>query len=173
MMHLGLMKRFFDTVDGEWRSPLAAQIASAWVGPDADVRILRASANFVCVVKTAGGRSFLRFNHADKRTLEAVAGELAFIRHLAERGVRAALPLPSRTGKFVESVQTSLGLFQAVLFEALPGAHLEFGQLDLERFRHLGAQPGTAAPGRPRICPPEPSHLARLAGYGSHQPAAG
>jgi len=47
------MKRFFDTVDSEWRSPIAAQIASAWVGPESDVRILRASANFVCVVQAA------------------------------------------------------------------------------------------------------------------------
>lgn len=142
MMHLGLMKRFFDTVDGEWRSPLASQIASAWAGPEADVRILRASANFVCVVKTAEGASFLRFNHGDERTVEAVAGELAFIRHLAERGVRAALPLPSRSGKFVESIQTHLGLFHAVLFEALPGVHLEFSQLDRERFAIWGRSLG-------------------------------
>jgi Ser/Thr protein kinase RdoA (MazF antagonist) len=138
MMHLGLMKRFFDTVDGEWRSTLAVQIASAWVGPGCDVRILRASANFVCVVQTVERKYFLRFNHASERSPEAVAGELAFIRHLSTRGVRAAQPLPSRAGRFVESIQTDLGLFHAVLFEALPGVHLEFDQLDAQGFARWG-----------------------------------
>jgi len=138
MMHLGLMKRFFDTVDGEWRSPVAAQIASAWVSRDCDVRILRASANFVCVVQTPESRTFLRFNHASERSPEAVAGELEFISYLSGRGVRAALPRPSRAGRLVESVSTDLGLFHAVLFEALPGAHLAFDQLTLQEFSRWG-----------------------------------
>jgi Ser/Thr protein kinase RdoA (MazF antagonist) len=138
MMHLGLMKRFFDTVGGEWRSPIATQIASAWVGPEGDVRVLRASANFVCVVQCSGRKTFLRFNHAGERSPEAIAGELEFIRHLSTRGVQAALPLPSRAGRFVESVLTDLGLFHAVLFEALPGEHLEIDQLDLQGFARWG-----------------------------------
>lgn len=138
MIRLGLMKRFFDTVDAEWCSPVADQIASAWVGAGSDVRILRASANIVCRVQSAGGRYFLRFNHASERTPEAIAGELAFIRHLSARGVRAAQALPSRTGRFVESLQTSLGLFHAVMFEALPGAHLEIDQLDGQGFARWG-----------------------------------
>ena len=138
MMHLGLMKRFFDTVDGEWRSPVVAQIASAWMGSDCDVRILRASANFVCVVQSHLGKTFLRFNHASERSSEAVAGELEFIHHLSRRGVPVALPLHSRAGNFVESVATDLGLFHAVLFEALPGTHLEIDQLDLQGFARWG-----------------------------------
>ena len=142
MMHLGLMKRFFDTVDGEWRSPVADQIAAAWVGSEGDVRILRASANFVCVVQTARFKAFLRFNHASERSPEAVAGELEFIRHLSARGVRAALPLPSRAGRTVESIPTDLGLFHAVLFEALPGDHLEFDRLDAQGFARWGRSLG-------------------------------
>ena len=84
----------------------------------------------------------MRFNHASERSAEAVAGELEFIRHLSGRGVRAALPLPSRAGRWEESISTDLGLFHAVLFEALPGAFLEFDQLDLQGFTRWGRSLG-------------------------------
>ena len=109
MMKLSLMKRFFDTVDGEWHSPLIDQIAAPWVNGSADVRMLRASANFVCVFRTPAGRFFLRFNHDSERSAEFISGELDAVQHIIAGGVRAARPLPSRVGRLVESVETAIG----------------------------------------------------------------
>jgi Ser/Thr protein kinase RdoA (MazF antagonist) len=138
MMKLALMRRFFDTVDQRWASPLADQIAARWVAPGAKVRVLRASANFICRVEEGGRVSFLRFNHAGERRAEEIGAELDFIRHVTARGIRAARPLPSLAGKLVESVPTELGTFHAVLFEALPGVEREFDELDLAGFERWG-----------------------------------
>jgi Ser/Thr protein kinase RdoA (MazF antagonist) len=138
MMNLGLMKRFFDTVDGEWRSPLLNQIAAPWFAGAVNVQIVRASANFVCFVEAPQGQFFLRFNHADERQPQFIAAELDYIQRVAAGGVCVARPLPSRNGRLVESVPTDLGVFHAVLLELVPGRHLEFDELDLPAFERWG-----------------------------------
>lgn len=143
MMQLGLMKRFFDTVTPDWRSPLLDEIAAPWFDGPVPVYIRRASANFVAYLETPAGKFVLRFNHATERTPAQVAGELAWLTQLAGRGVRAAQPLASRAGRLVESVPTALGLFHAALFERLPGEHLEFETLDLAGFARWGQVVGT------------------------------
>jgi Ser/Thr protein kinase RdoA (MazF antagonist) len=138
MMRLGLMKRFFDTVDAQGASPLATAIAAPWVSPEAPVRVVRASANFVCRVEDSGKTYFLRFNHTSERQAPEIQAELDFIAHLAVRGIPAARPLPSRQGRLLESVTTGLDLFHAVLFEALPGIEREFAGLDLADLERWG-----------------------------------
>ena len=72
LMSLSLMKRFFDTVSADDVSPIANLIASRWLDPAASVRAWRASGNFVFQVTSSQGiDSFLRFNHASERTVEA------------------------------------------------------------------------------------------------------
>jgi Ser/Thr protein kinase RdoA (MazF antagonist) len=137
-MNLGLMKRFFDTVDGEWHSPLLNRIVAPWFEGAVNVQIVRASANFVAFVEAPQGQFFLRFNHASERQPEGIAAELDYIQRVAQGGVRVSRPLPSRAGKLVESVDTELGVFHAVLLELVPGRHLEFEALDLPAFERWG-----------------------------------
>lgn len=132
MMKLTLMKRFFDTVDDEWRSPIAEEIAERWLEGEGTVRILRASANFMSVIRSGERRYFLRFNHSSERTPEYIKEELNYIRHLIGKGIKANRPIASRSGRLVESVSTEMGVFHAVLFEAMPGRHMEFEELDLK-----------------------------------------
>ncbi len=138
MMKLGLMKRFFDTVSPDWRSPLLDEIAAPWLEDAVPVYILRASANFVAVLETPAGKFVLRFNHTDERSVPGIAVELKVVTQLAEHGLRAAQPVESRTGRLVESIPTALGVFHAVLFERLPGPHLDFEALDLPGFARWG-----------------------------------
>ena len=60
MIRLTLMKAWFDTVDAEWRSPIAERIAAPWFA--ADVKVLvrcgPTSSNIVCRV-AAGGHTYL------------------------------------------------------------------------------------------------------------------
>jgi Ser/Thr protein kinase RdoA (MazF antagonist) len=138
MMKLTLMKRFFDTVDEEWRSPIADEIAAMWLGREKTVRVLRASANFVARVDHAERKYFLRFNHSNERTTEFIKAELRYIRYLAGQGIRANKPVRSLSGRYVESVSTEMGVFHAVLFEASEGVQRELADLDLDGFERWG-----------------------------------
>jgi Ser/Thr protein kinase RdoA (MazF antagonist) len=138
MLPLDLMKAFFETVDSGWCSPLADEIASRWQPGAKDVRVLRASANFVCTVKTPACSYILRFNHANQRQPAAIAAELAFVNHLADCGLHVARPQPSLAGQLIESLPTTLGTFHAVLFEALDGEQWDFEALSLEQFASWG-----------------------------------
>jgi len=130
MMNLNLMKQFFDSVDAEWQSPIANEIASQWFQEDFQAYCIRASANFAFLVKTGEQKHLLRFNHADERQVEFIGGELEFIEHLAQNSVRVARPRASLNGKLIESIETSMGIFHSSLFEYLPGEHLELDSLD-------------------------------------------
>ncbi|MGE5140601.1 MAG: phosphotransferase enzyme family protein [Rudaea sp.] len=151
------MKRFFDTVSTDDVSPIANLIASRWVDPAAIVRAWRASGNFVFeVTSSQGSNSFLRFNHASERTVEAIESELAFIERATNGGIRAARALPSLDGKLVESIPTQMGTFHAVLFRRLEGEEREIDSLGEEGFEAWGqlmARLHTAGAG-PRLARP-------------------
>ena len=142
MMKLILMKRFFDTVDDDWKSPIVDEISARWFDGGADARVLRASANFVVVVKAEDRRYFLRFNHSSERTTEFIAAELEYIMHLREREVNANAPVKSLNGNYIESVETEMGVFHCVVFEGLPGTQIESEELDLDGFERWGAALG-------------------------------
>ena len=138
MMKLTLMKRFFDTVDKEWRSPILDETAAMWLRGEKMARVLRASANFVAIVNHDEQKYFLRFNHSSERTTDFIEAELNYIKHLTSQGIRANRPVPSLSGRYVESVSTEMGVFHAVLFEAAEGVHRELADLDLDGFERWG-----------------------------------
>ncbi len=138
MMQLSLMVNYFATVTPDWRSPVADAVASRWVSPGVDVRVGRASANYVCLLTNPSGRAFLRFNHVSERSAEDYESELAFVEYLAGHGLRVARPVRSRSGNLVEQVATPLGTMVAVLFEALEGRQYETGDLSPAQFEAWG-----------------------------------
>ncbi len=142
MMKLSLMKRFFDSVDGEWRSPMADEITTRWFASDFHTHCLRASANFAFKVHTPGMDYLLRFNHSSERQPETIAGELGYIEHLAGQGICVSRPMRSLAGKLIESVSTPLGVFHCVLFEFMPGEELELEELDETAIRRWGQSLG-------------------------------
>ena len=157
MMKLGLMKRFFDHVDADWRCPIADEIALRWFADGARVRCRRASANFVFHVAASTGEYFLRFNHESERSPDAFAGEIEFVIRLVDSGIRASIPIRALSGSFVESVPTEMGVFHATVFEALRGRHIECDEMSEDEFhlwgRTLGemhvASQGPLIAGRP------------------------
>lgn len=138
MIRLALMKEWFDQVDEERRSPIADRIAGRWVDADTLVRCGPASSNIVAGV-TAGERMYyLRFNHESERTAGYYAAEMAFVERLAARGAPVARPVRSKAGALVETVPTEMGLFHAVLLEAVPGEDLELPDMDEPSLRAWG-----------------------------------
>jgi Ser/Thr protein kinase RdoA (MazF antagonist) len=133
MMKLNLMTQFFETVDENWQSPIADQIASRWVDLTARVTCIRASANFVFKIEKDSQVYALRFNHENERTAAQIEAELVYINQLVKHGIVANKPIPSLQGNYVESVLTKLGKFHAVVFEALKGERLTLKEIDAER----------------------------------------
>lgn len=137
-MKLSLMKRFYATMDEDKTSPVLDLLASRWFD-SFDARMLRASANFVAVVKANSKKYYLRFNHEEERSVSHVMNELSYIQRLWDVGVNANEPVPSLQCKLLESVKTELGVLNAVMFTEVVGEHRESSDLDLEDFSKWGA----------------------------------
>lgn len=137
MMRLSAMWNVMATMTNAYE-----EILRPW-GFDADsVRFVRASANFVCVFRKEGRRHFLRFNLASERSREAVEAEVRLVAWLHSQGVAVAAPVPSAHGRLVETIDTALGQFHAVVFVGLEGDHLETSDCQAEQFQAWGAALG-------------------------------
>lgn len=134
MMRLRLMQEVMVTVDAQWECPLADALLQAWDHDGGHAKFWRASTNFVFFFKRAGQDCVLRFNHASERTLAAIQGELDFVIGLAAQGIPVAKPIRSRSGHYVERVETELGTFYATAFEALQGDQWEVEDLTPQQF---------------------------------------
>lgn len=157
MMKLSTMQAIVTTVDAQWESDLADELLRSWEHDSGRAKFWRASTNFVFFFKKAGRDYVLRFNHASERTAETIGAELDYVNALAARGLRVARPVPSLTGKLVESIETAQGLFHAVVFEALPGKSIDLEEMTPEQLVQWGQTLGQlhqaathyTKPGRP------------------------
>jgi Ser/Thr protein kinase RdoA (MazF antagonist) len=138
MMKLSLMRAVVDTLNATYASPIADAVVAAWAHDHGSARYFRASANVIFVFKREGQPYILRLAHASERTADAIQAELAFLHHLAAHSVPVALPIRSLSGRWVESIATTLGLFHAVVFEMMPGEQFDVGDLSLEQFTRWG-----------------------------------
>lgn len=136
------MQAVLEATDESGQNRVAAEIGSRWAADSGSIQFFRASANFVFKFTRKGRNFVLRFNHAEERTREGVEAEVAYVNHLAAQGLRGARPVPSRQGNEVESVSTPLGLFHAVVFEALPGQQFDLNELTPDMFTQWGGALG-------------------------------
>lgn len=142
MMKLSTMWKLVNRV-GEQRScPLAEDILQRWGYDPGSVRFSRASANFVCDFKRDGRRYFLRFNECSERARGTIEAEIRLVDWLDRQGTKVAAPIPSLNGMLVETVDTDLGPFNAVVFAGLEGAHRDMAECGQAQFRAWGAALG-------------------------------
>ncbi len=136
------MKKVMDTVDSEWRSPLAEFILERWGYDHGSVLCLRASANFIFQFKKDGKEYYLRFNDSCERDLDMIQAELRILQALNDPSLNVAQPVRSTNGSYVEAVETELGTFYAVVFEALRGKHYETTELNSQQIFLWGSSLG-------------------------------
>lgn len=150
MMKLGTMRAVVATLNERGESPLANEILLPWSHDAATICFWRASANFLFGFQNAGRAYVLRFVEAAQRSVEAIAAELAFVEYLAARGIRAAPPVRSIAGNLIETADTQLGGFNAIVFERLPGEQYALEELTPNQVTRWGralAELHTAAEG--------------------------
>lgn len=138
MMKLSTMQKVVATVDEEWRSPLAEQIMERWTYDADTLYYYRSSANFVFIFEIEGQSHFLRFNDASERTVESIEAEVQILLYLRDKSVSTAQPVPSVNNRYVETVETDLGTFHAVVFQGLSGEHAEMENLSEEQYMQWG-----------------------------------
>jgi Ser/Thr protein kinase RdoA (MazF antagonist) len=142
MMRLSILCTVDRTVDAQWGSPIAAQIAGRWEHDEGSVRFFRSSANFVYRLQRGGRPFYLRFADSSERTRKMVVTEVDILQSVAARGMAVTTPVPSSHGHLVETVRTELGTFHAVVFGGMEGAQLEIDDLDDLQFMQWGAALG-------------------------------
>lgn len=133
MMKLSTMKKVLETVDGEWRSPLAEQILKRWKYDQGSVYYLRASANFIFIFKKSGRTFYLRFNDSSEREPHAIEAEVNILIYLGKNSLNVAQPVQSINGNYLEIVETEVGTYYAVVFEALEGDQYEIEEITDEQ----------------------------------------
>lgn len=138
MMKLSTMQEVAATVNEQWESPVADELLRLWEHDEGRAKYWRASSNFVFFFKRFGQDYVLRFNHTGERTANEIQAEIDYVNALAATGVRVARPVCSITGNYVESIETALGRFHAVVFEALPGKQLDLEELTSDQLMRWG-----------------------------------
>ncbi|WP_171016842.1 phosphotransferase enzyme family protein [Pseudalkalibacillus caeni] len=142
MMKLSMMEKVVDTLDENWKSPIAEMILNRWEHTPGTVKYYRASANFLFIFKKGEDIYFLRINEASERTFYTVQSEIAILQDLNQYSLNVVQPIKSLDGNLVEEVQTEVGTFYAVVFKKLKGRHKELEDLAEEEFMRWGESLG-------------------------------
>src|SRR5438270_8504635 len=142
MMKLSTMLKVDSTVDTQWHSPIAEQMLEPWEHDQESAQFFRSSTNFVYVFRKKGERSFLRFAESAERTGAAIEAEVALLSWVASKGMTVTTPIASKNGRCVETVETDLGPFHAVVFAELQGSQGALEELSTAQFEVWGATLG-------------------------------
>lgn len=100
------------------------KIEELWDGNVADNPIDEVE-NLVYDFELDGGPQILRLGHSSKRSENSVIAELDWINYLADNGVRACRPIPSKNGNITEVIDVGESYFTAVVFERAPGDFIQ------------------------------------------------
>jgi len=142
MMKLSTMLKVDSTVDTQGQSRIAEQILEHWEHDQGSAQFFRSSTNFVYVFRNGGERSFLRFADSAERTGAEISAEMALLGFVASKGMTVTTPIASKNGRCVETVETDLGTFHAVVFAELQGSQGAIEELSTAQFEVWGATLG-------------------------------
>lgn len=98
-----------------------AMLARPYGFASGDLEHLRSSQNHVYLVRRGGAKSILRVSKGRHRNRQDVEAELAFVRFLAARGVKACNPLPALDGEVCVALSLEGEEHIVTCFEHAPG----------------------------------------------------
>jgi Ser/Thr protein kinase RdoA (MazF antagonist) len=94
------------TIGDDGSSPIAERILERWDHDSGSVRFFRSSANFLYLLRRQGEDHFLQFTDSSERTRASIDADVDLVSWLAGAGIDVALPVPSKLGHRVETVDT-------------------------------------------------------------------
>jgi len=133
MLPLSQIFALRETVDQEWRSPVADAVGECWGLPAGALRFWRSSAAHVFVAPPGAdsrGVLYARFAPAEDPAGSRLAEGVRFHARLAAAGASVARVVPSRTNRMVERVGTPLGDMYASVLGKVDGDELDVEELD-------------------------------------------
>ena len=143
MMKLSQMSQLNQNIDQQtWTSPIGEQFAKFWNHEPESIRFWRLSSNALFTLEVEGNRSFLRFNLASERSLQEVEAEIRILLALDKNSIRAAQPILSLSGRWIETAEWNGEKYHIVLFEGIPGEHLDDEHLTAEQCLRWGQELG-------------------------------
>jgi Ser/Thr protein kinase RdoA (MazF antagonist) len=143
LLKLSLMKKVVATADEEWKSPFAKNILEGrWKYDAGKVYYFRASANVLFVFKRDEKTYFLRLSDTSIKKRDLLEAEMDLLNYLAGQDLRVVVPVRANNDAYVETVETELGTFHAVVFEALPGKQFETEELPRDDYFLWGSALG-------------------------------
>jgi Ser/Thr protein kinase RdoA (MazF antagonist) len=142
MMKLSTMFKVDSTVDTQWRSRIAERMLEHWEHDQGSAQFFRSSTNFVYAFRKGGEPYFLRFAESAERTEAEIEAEMALLSFLDSLGMTVTTPIASKNGRCVETVETDLGTFHAVVFAELQGSQGAIEELSTAQFEVWGATLG-------------------------------
>lgn len=98
------------------------------------MKIWRASSNFICFFKNQEKDYVARFNKDSERNIQDLIEEVKLLNYLSSKNINIAKPILSNNNKYVEEKETAYGTFYTIVFDRVPGKHLELEELDLDGF---------------------------------------
>lgn len=124
---------------------LAGLVAETYGLPQPALTLLRRGLNDTSRVHSGERRTILRVYRCGWRTPAEVGWELAFLQHLAGRGVRVSSPLPRADGALFGVLKAAEGPRAYALFEYLPGRTLDNTSEDAALYGQSAAELHDAA----------------------------
>lgn len=138
MMPLSEIRRMKDSVDADWRSNVADQVAHTWGLKPGSARWWRSSASHVFVIP-GEPRRFLRFVAEGTDAASRLRGGAVLASSFPViDGLWIARPLPARSDNLVPTVDTEFGPMAAMLVDEAPGEAFEVSSLTPEPARVWG-----------------------------------
>jgi len=142
MMKLSTMFKVDSTVGTQGQSRIAERMLEQWEHDPGSAQFFRSSTNFVYVFRKGGEGCFLRFAESAERERAAIEAEMALLSFLDSLGMTVTTPIASKNERCVETVETDLGTFHAVVFAELQGSQGTLSELSTAQFEVWGATLG-------------------------------
>lgn len=145
MLLLSEIARLSDTVDGDWRSPVADAVAAAWGFPPGAARYWRSSASHVFAVRGEGRErpgGFLRCVPAHLIGRSQVDPVAALMARLADAGAATVPIVPSSAGNLVETVDVGGWQLNATVVADVGGPSVDVDELTPAQAVEWGAALG-------------------------------
>ena len=126
--------------DRSHRIETARTAIELWSGDAASLRLVSDSTNHVYCFNESGERRYLRLTSGLARTKGQIEAELDFITHLRRGGASVVPPLPSASGRLIETIPSADSSFSACVFEEAEGARFSYDPAapDKNHFRLRG-----------------------------------
>lgn len=142
MMKLSTMKLLVDSLDKDWKSPIAEKILENWEHNQGSIYYCRSSANFSFYFTNKGRKYFLRFNSNTERTSEEIQGEVELLNFLNVYSKNVVKPVLSKNNYYIEELVTEKDEYIAVVFEEAEGKTFEIEDLNENQFYIWGKSLG-------------------------------